>query len=234
MKHLFLVLIVFVFIQKGITQDSCQPFFPIASGYMWEYEEFDKKDELTGTNSTAVESIRLEGENVVYTLKAVSDGPKKKEKNHYENTFTYTCDHGVLKMSLENMIPNETMEGMKDMEMEINQTEMIIPSQLNVGDKLDNATINMKVSSNGMTIMNMTVTVSNRVVEKKESITTDSGTYDCVVISYTTNTDMGIVKRTGSGREWFSPIAGLVKSETYDKNGALEYKRVLKSFSTGS
>jgi hypothetical protein len=234
MRYLYTTLIFLLIAFNGRSQDDCKPYFPIGEGYAWEYEEFDKKGELSGTSKTIVENIEQSGDKVIYTLKAISDGPKKKEKNHFENSFTYTCQNGVLKMSLENMIPKETMEGMQDMEMEITQSEMIMPSSLNVGDKLDDAKINMKVSSSGMTVMNMTVTITNRVVEKTESITTDSGTYDCVVISYTTITDMGIMKREGSGKEWFSPVSGMVKSESYDKNGNLEYKRVLKAFSTGS
>lgn len=218
----------------SLAQSECKPYFPIGSGYAWEYEEYDKNDALTGTNQTIVEDIKTEGSKVIYTLKGVFDGPKKKEKEHYENTFTYTCENGVLKMSLENMIPQETIQGMEGMEIEITQNEMVIPSSLNVGDKLDDATITMSISSSGMNVMNMTITISNRVVEKMETVTTPTGSYDCVVISYTTLTDMGIMSREGSGKEWLSPTVGLVKSESYGKGGALESKRILKSFTTGN
>jgi hypothetical protein len=212
---------------------ECLSYFPLTKGSSWEYEEFDKNGELSGTNITTVVDVKEVNGNMEFILKGVTDGPKKKEKNHHEQSFSYVCDNGVLKMSMEGMIPQETMEGMKDMEMEITQTEMMLPATLNAGDVLDDASVTMKVSSNGMTVMTMTVNITDRKVEKFEEVTTKAGTFNCAVISYNTHTDMGIMKMDASAREWFSPKVGMVKSENFDKKGNLESSRVLSAFKAG-
>ena len=216
------------------TADDCAPYFPIQEGMSWTYEEYDKKDKLTGTNTVSVENVAPGEDGLIeYSMKGVIDGPKGKEKNHHEQTFKYVCDGGKLKMSMETMIPQEQMETMQDMEIEIEQTEIEIPNELKEGQKLPDASVTMKASMNGMNLMNMTVYITNRKVEKFEQITTDAGTYNCAVITYDNQTKMGFADTESSGKDWISPEVGNVRSEFYKKDGTLNGYRVLKSFSNG-
>ncbi|MCB9224895.1 MAG: hypothetical protein H6582_11995 [Crocinitomicaceae bacterium] len=218
----------------GFTQNDCKPYFKIGKGYSWEYEEMDAKGSVTGTNKISVTNVIQEGSRYVYTMKTVFDGASKKEEDHVEETFDYSCENGVMKMSMDHLIPKEAMEGMEDMEIEISQTEMNIPNEIKVGDQLSDASVTMKISMEGMTVMSMKVLITDRKVEKAESITTPAGTFSCVLITYKSTADMGMMKIESSVKEWWSPEVGLVKSEHYGQSGQLESKQQLKAYSHGS
>ncbi|MEX1003529.1 MAG: hypothetical protein WDZ35_15530 [Crocinitomicaceae bacterium] len=237
MKSKIILLTFFAFTALSLTyktQDDCKTYFPIQEGMEWTYNEYNKKDKLTGTNTVSVENVAPGKDGLIeYQMKGVIDGPKGKEKNHHEQSFKYICDDGKLKMSMETMIPKEQMEAMQDMELQIDQKEIMIPKNLKAGDQLEDASINMKVSASGIQVMNMTVYITNRKVEKFETITTEAGSFDCAVISYDSEFKMGFMDRKSSGKDWFSPEAGNVRSEFYDKDGILESYRVLTAYSNG-
>jgi len=222
-----LVLLSFTF----STQDDCKTYFPVEKGMKWEYQDFDKNGKLQGYSTTEVTDATAITSGMEYTMKVTVDDEKKKEKNHFEREMTYTCVNGVLKMNLEGMIPAETMEGMKDMTITIDQTEMTIPQTLTAGQKLEDAMVNMKASTNGMQVMDMTMKITDRKVEKMESVTTEAGTYMCALVTYKTSTKMAFMNTTMTSKDWYSPEVGIVKSETYDKNGSLESSRKLTGFS---
>jgi len=71
-----------------------------------------------------------------------------------------------------------------------------------------------------MTMMNMTISITNRKVEAVENVTTPAGTFECYKISYDIATKMMInVKMKGT--EWYAKNVGLVKSESYNNDGKL-------------
>lgn len=211
--------------------DGCEPYFPLEKGIKWEYQELDKKGEISGYTTTIVEDVISAETSTEYVLKAVTDGPKKKEKNHYERTLSYVCDNGVLKINLDNLIPKETMEGMESMDVQLTQSEIMIPKILNVGDKLNDGNVHMIASTNGMQVMDMNIDITDRKVESFEDVTTPAGTYKCALITYTTSTKMSFMNMTTSSKDWYSPEVGIVKSETYDKNGELSSSRILTGYS---
>ena len=67
--------------------------------------------------------------------------------------------------------------------------------------------------------------VRNRQAEAEESVTTPAGTWNCVRISF----EMEMVSRTAGipirvrikGTEWYAPGFGVVKTESFNKNGKL-------------
>ena len=117
----------------------------------------------------------------------------------------------------------------KDMEISISGNGIEIPPVLTEGMALSDGTTEMKMGSKGMTFMNMKFDVKNRKVEKKESITTAAGTFDCYKITY--DMDMKVIfKRAVSVKQWFAEGVGLVKSESYNKKGELEGSTELTKF----
>ena len=231
-RFLFVLLIAslgFAFTQ--INSDGCEPYFPLEKGIKWEYQELDKTGEVSGYTTTIVEDVISKDGTTEYTLKGVTDGPKKKEKNHHETTFSYVCDNGVLKMNLDNLIPQETMEGMESMDIQLTQNEIIIPKTLTAGDKLNDGSVHLIASTNGITVMNMKINITDRKVEKFENVTTPAGTYSCALITYKTSTDMGFMNTSSTAKDWYSSEVGIVKSETFDKNGDLSFSRILTSYS---
>ena len=216
------------------TNDECEPYFPMSKGTTWTYNEYDKKGELAGTNTTTVESINTNGGRIEYNLKAIHDGPKKKEKNHHEMDLMYYCENGVFKMSMEGMIPKETMDSFgESATVEIDQSEFEFPNSMNAGDKLKDASVTVKVSVSGMSVMNMTINITDRQIEKVEEVTTAAGTYNCALMTYKTSSKFGFSTIETSSKDWYSPKVGVVKAESYDKNGNLEGSRELISYKAG-
>ena len=234
MNYRLLLLLFIATLSIAFTQtnsDGCDPYFPLEKGIKWEYQELDKKGEVSGYTTTIVEDVITKGNTIEYVLKAVTDGPKKKEKNHYERTLSYICDNGVLKINLDNLIPEETMKSMESMDVRITQNEIMIPKTLNAGDKLNDGNVHMIASTNDIQVMDMNIEITNRKVEKIEDVTTPAGTYKCALITYKTSTKMSFMNMTSTSKDWYSPEVGIVKSETYDKNGDLSSSRILTSYS---
>ena len=117
------------------------------------------------------------------------------------------------------------------MDISIEQTDMILPSTMAVNDQLDDASLKMIVSTNGMQVMEMNVHVTDRKEEKLEEITTEAGTYSCALVSYKTEVKMGFVNTVSYSKDWYSPEVGVVKSDYFDKNHALKSSRVLVGYS---
>src|SRR5690606_32954803 len=97
------------------------------------------------------------------------------------------------------------------------------------GMTLDDAKITMEARMNGMKIMTMNMEIKNRKVEAREKITTPAGTFDCFKITYDTYLK-AVVKREYKTTIWFSPEAGTVKSENYNKKGKLDSTTLLTQF----
>jgi hypothetical protein len=70
------------------------------------------------------------------------------------------------------------------------------------------------------------ITVTNRVVEKIESITTEAGTFECYKITQTVITK-GPVKYESNSSQWMAKGTGLIKSESYGTDGNVISSMVL-------
>ena len=98
---------------------------------------------------------------------------------------------------------------------------MEIPSKLTVGALLKDVNIKFSFSSNDgspMPPINLTLKITNRKVELKESVTTTAGTFECYKI--TEDVEMkSIFTSNFKSINWFSFEAGNVKTESYKGNG---------------
>ena len=101
-------------------------------------------------------------------------------------------------------------------------TAMIQPHKLpDVKKALFDADVHkMTVSTAGMTIMTMSVNVTDRKVEGKEKITTTAGSFNCTKIAQTVNMQ-AIINVTARSTEWYAKDVGMIKSESYDSDGIL-------------
>jgi hypothetical protein len=75
----------------------------------------------------------------------------------------------------------------------------------------------MDINNNGLK-QTVSMTISDRKVEGKESVTTAAGTWDCFKISYKSKM---VVKTAGigipvniEGNEWYAPGVGVVKTQS--------------------
>jgi hypothetical protein len=66
----------------------------------------------------------------------------------------------------------------------------------------------------------------SRKVEKKESITTSAGTFECFKIVSESEMKM-MVKKTSKTAVWFAKGVGMVKMESYNKKNEVEASMLL-------
>ena len=92
------------------------------------------------------------------------------------------------------------------------------PANMKIGDALADAHMKMDIDmQNGMK-QSVSMDITERKVEGKESVTTTAGTWECYKISSHSKT---VIKTMGIGipinidnTEWFAPGAGIVKTQS--------------------
>lgn len=212
----------------GMAQDGtqlCKAYFPLQEGTELTYENYDRKEKLTGTDYMKVKEVIELADKM--TIKVHSWSKDKKGEEVYSSDFEYICENGVFKMSMESMMNGQMMEAYKDMEVTVTQTELEMPSDLKVGETLPDAEMTMEISSNGMKVMTMNIFITDRKIEAKESITTPAGTFEAYKLAQNSRTKMMFLDKTFKSVDWFVPNVGSVRSENYSESGKLESYRVL-------
>ena len=118
------------------------------------------------------------------------------------------------------------MDQFEDMDVSFESEDLSLPADLNPGDVLKDASISISVSSGGMKIMSMNVSITDRKVEGMESVTTPAGTFECARVSYNVVTK-SMFTMTTKAVAWYAKGIGTVKTEDYDKKGKLAGYSVL-------
>jgi len=225
-----LVLLLTTTIVFGQSNDSnCGSYFPLEKGTTWTQENFNKKGKLTSTSTTLIKESTTSGSKIIFTLEVTSvDAKPKKDEEPFTQDMTYVCEDGNLSFDMSTFISPEAEESYANLDITVEQDNLVIPASLSKGEHLSDGKLVIKAVS-GLTIMS--VDVVNRIAQGKEAITTDSGTYSCMLITYDVKAKIAFLKVNTSVKEWISPEVGIVKSETYDKKGKLMDSSKLKSFS---
>jgi hypothetical protein len=217
MKKSLLLLLAIMISFLGIAQ--CNDYYVFEQGNEWTYENFTGKNKSAGKNLQKVTAYEKTSSGFKATIN--STFIDEKGKNVMEGDMDYTCDNGTIIIDMRKFIPKEQQQAFGSYEMKMESENLELPSNLAVGQSLKNGSITMTALGSPIP-MTISVMITDRKVEGKESITTPAGTFDCYKISSksTTRTQMGI-KMTFefSSAEWVAEKVGMVKSETFDKNG---------------
>jgi len=197
---------------------DCEPFYPVEKGAVREMANYDKKDKLTGTTIQTVKDITTAGNKTEWVIGTISKDEKGKEIS--SGDLKMSCEAGIFKMDMKNFISEETMKGFEGMEITMDATDLDYPADLSVGQALKDGSLSIKVTSPGMSMMNMVVKIYDRKVVAQEDVTTPAGTFKCYKMTSTieTKTMFTVVAKS---TEWIAVKVGIVRSETYDKNGKL-------------
>lgn len=217
MKKLILLLTFTQLIFFSYAQDCLNTEF-LKEGTKWEVSNYNKKGKLTGLTKYETVSENKSGGNYIWELKFKSFD-KKGEESMPESLTTITCENGVFKIDMTEFVPAETMEGFKDMEVEMKTSNLYFPNNYNDASKLEDGTINITTFASGVQIMSMDMTIKDRIIEGIETIETSAGSFKCLKINQNTLVEMGFINRETSSTSWFLPGFGVVKSETFKSNG---------------
>ncbi|MBC2837708.1 hypothetical protein [Robiginitalea sp. SC105] len=209
-----------------VQAQECSAYYPFREGVRMEYTMYNDKDKVEGTQWQEVTGVSETSEGLEATMNmGFSDD---KGKNTFESSYGLTCTGSAIRIDYESLISGPMMEQYQDMEMDISGTDLELPNNLSEGMELPDANVTMKMKMSGIN-MNMQVDMTNRRVEKKETVSTPAGDFDCYVIYSESHSKMMMANQTFPQRTWLSEGVGMVKTESYNKKGKLVSRMVLTS-----
>jgi DNA-binding protein len=138
------------------------------------------------------------------------------------------CENGVMQMDMKTFIPPVQLEQIKTGSATANDVYLEYPANMNVGDQLKDGQLNMDYESINGLKCSLEISITERKVEGKETVTTLAGTWECYKISANNKITSRI---SGIGipikmnvTEWFAPGFGIIKTES--KGGKTEITSV--------
>jgi len=229
MKKLFLLFACACFATTYVSAQDCMAFFPSNEGATLINKTYNADSTLVNTMTYRVNKSYdyMDGTDMTIGF-TMSDSLNNVIDN---GNIEASCSDGnfYLKMVNRAMSP-EVMEMLgKDTELVGNFLDY--PDTFNEIDPFDGDfatdageyTLQSKTDKKNR----MTVRVYNREFEKNEKITTPAGTFDAAKITFGFDCIKDGKTQSHKGVEWYAPGAGIVRSETYDKNNNLENYTVL-------
>ncbi len=231
MKKFLLGISAFVLMTSiGFAQNQCSKFYPMEEGTTFQYTSSDKKGKPEGTIDYTISDVSDNGPATVATFDLKYTDKKGKEL--FESNYKISCENGTVSIDYKSLFPTQMMQQYSDMdiEMDVTGTDIELPNDLSVGQELSDANVSIAMSMSGIK-MNTTVDQTDRKVEKKESVTTPAGTYDCYLITETTTSKTMGASFELNSKLWLAEGVGMVKQESYKKNGDLMSRSELTKFS---
>jgi hypothetical protein len=220
-----LLLSVFTLLLSISAIAQCDMYFPLKAGASFEMTTYNTKEEPNGTVTYYIKEVRNNGTEA----DLMSEVKDKKGKVQSTATYTVLCKGTEMNIDIKALVPAATMDGYKDMDVKAKgEGYLVLPSALTVGATLPDATMSWDISAQGQTTVmtTLSMTVTNRKVEAKETITVPAGTFECYKITGNTRMETATfglkVPIEMKTIEYFAPGVGLVKSITYNKNDKLQ------------
>lgn len=216
MKPFFVILLAFAL--TGLVKGQDCKFYSLSEGMVTAYQNLDAKGKITGTTRSTCLNVNKDGKAIIFKMK--SEYADAKNKNQSTKEYIMKCEDGKFYIDMQSMVDPKSMEAFKGMEVSVNSEDLIYPSGLAAGQTLPDANITFSASSGGVSILNLTINITNRKVVGTESVTVPAGTFECFKITYDVETKM-MFKVNASVTEYVNMGVGNVKTETFDKNGKL-------------
>ncbi len=224
MKKAIVIFVLSTYLVTGMVAQDCPLYYPDIVNTQMEYKQYDKKGNLTSSSIQKITDVKKAGSG--YVVEVAAETFDAKGKSLGTANLTARCEAGVYYIDMKNMMGS--MEAYKDYEMKMEGGNLELPASMKAGDLLKDGSMKISFSSNGMNVMNMSFSVTNRKVVGIETITTPAGTFECYKISYDLATKMMISVKT-KATEWYAKGTGLIKSESYSTDGKILSSNVLNS-----
>lgn len=233
MKSTVLITVTAVtFVAAAFTTSECSSWYTIEEGRKWEIHEHDAKGNLTSKVQSEVMNVTNISNGIEAQVHARVLDDKNKELSN--TTYGISCIDGSLRFDMKRFLPEEQMEAFKDMEVTIATDYLEFPSVIATGQTLRDGVMVLTIKNAGMEYGTVTVRIYNRKVEKQENISVPAGTYDCFKITedyeiILNMMGMSVPTHTKSA-QWISRRVGIVRTESYNRQGKIENYSVLGSF----
>ena len=175
---------------------------------------FNKKGSSTGKVIYTMSNVTHSGSFASSTVKITVLNDKGKTTSEAINNVK--CTNGVMMMDMKMFIPAAQQQQMGNAAASASDVYLEYPASMKEGDALKDGQFSMDFKMESGINGSVSVSITNRKVEGKESVTTPAGTWDCFRITQKTK----IVMKIGIGipvnmevTEWYAPGFGIVKTE---------------------
>ena len=228
MKYIICSLLLLALNLTSLSQEECGGFLS-TEGTKWEITNYSAKGKVEGITSYEISSKNSITDGYEYIIKFSSTDAKG--KNEYNDEMKAYCINGVFSFDMKSKINSQQMQGFENMEMTIEADKLEMPkSNTAAGTSLKDAKISMKAVTNGITVFNMLIKITDRKVESEETKEVPAGSYECLVITQKSTTKVAFKNTESTSKDWYNSSVGVVRSEQYDKNGKLIGYSELTSF----
>jgi len=229
MKNLILVCFTLLTFNFATAQECSNGWLPFEKGVKFEHTNYNKKGKVESINSAEIVGVSTVdgGERAEVKVTATD---KKGKSTVPETMLYYTCSGDTYEMDMSDFLNSITANLPADVTIDIDGSKLIFPKNMKVGDELPEAHIDFSATMMGMKLMGGKITQTNRKVIGEETITTAMGTYDCMKITETINSDFSMAKITTETTSWIAKGIGMVRQETM-KAGEMESYIELTKFS---
>ncbi|HEY6914266.1 MAG TPA: hypothetical protein VI413_06290 [Paludibacter sp.] len=204
----------------GMISPAQEIFFPTKEGTVLVYKSFDKKGKEINTLKYTITQLKVMGHDMDITYQVESIDPKGKQG--YTDEVTIHKKGDKLYFDMGSYINKAAFQqnGKISADVLVTGNNMEMPSNPRAGDVLPDANVVMALDM-GFMKMKMSADVTNRKVEAVEDITVKAGTFKSYKFtSDVTSSALGI-KMKNNSIEWYAKGIGMLKTQTYDKNGNL-------------
>jgi len=205
---------------------GCSAFFWFKKGAEFGYQSTDGNGKIIANTTTRIDDVHQDGAALVADY-STSFGDGKKINS------TYRCEGGKMFMNMKSLFESG-FSALKQagVELEVTDGYLSFPWNMSPGDDLEEASFEIKAKQGGKDFMKMKSIIKDRKVEGMQEITTTAGTWNCMKLAETrsTITEMNGKQVSVSDTksvQWFSPEAGLVKTESFDDKGKLNFRSEL-------
>ena len=220
---LFTLTILLTGIAIGLSAQNCNGFYFFTENAEVVMTVYDKKGSEGGKLTYKISGVSKSGNNA--TAGFTSEFVDEKGKSLSKGAGKLKCTGGVLYVDAKVSVPQTSMAAYKDMDVKGEESFVEYPSSMSAGQTLKDVNFSMEVHNKGGLYSTVTLTQANRKVSGKETVTSPAGSWECWKISYDSQfkaTMMGIgIPINMKTTEWFAPGFGVVKSESFSKNGKL-------------
>lgn len=220
-KALFLGLL-FTGFSSYVKSQGCGMYYPLTNGTELEMTNYDAKGDVNGTSTSKVTNAVTSIEGTMATI--ITTSKDKKDAVTGTSSASVKCIGGKIYIEMKSFA-SQSSDQWKDMAVKTDASWLELPQTLIVGMTIKDGTGTISVYNNGALFTTMTINITNRKVDSKESVTTAAGTFECFKISQDfqmITTTMGFsIPVNIKSVEYYAAGTGSVKTESYDKNNKL-------------
>ncbi len=223
LKKIFISL---CFLHLSLGLSAQEPYFAAKEGSVLEYLNRSVDGELRWKHIQEVKKVWEDGR-VEYTTSFMdSKGEYIMQMGDAPIDIVVRINNGDIEYDMSEVMASIFKGIFKNkFKVKIEGGKSVLPANMKVGDKL--ADINYSVRVMGMKLR---ASVTDRYVDRVETITTPAGEFDCIVLKESRKQKGMTMNQETFTETWYSKGVGVVRVDTYDKKRNLEFREEIVLF----